>query len=226
MLTLAIDSGDGSELRYDLSKDVVSIGASSSNDVVLRSPGVAPVHFVIRRTGDSVTFLGQPRQIVLLNGERRSRGVLTQGDRLRIGTATVVILSTAGEVTASGGFKAVISEVDQAADEQEPESVDEVKTRAEVVLYNEPKRLAEARRQMLEVFRAGLQSDVVSSLQVLLATIFEGRRSLLAWLDQQGALQPIVSNWKGLCRSFRPGPSPSWHMATASRCSVVAAARR
>jgi len=58
MLTLAIDSGDGSELRYDLSKEVVSIGASSNNDVVLRSPGVAPVHFVIRRTGESVTFLG------------------------------------------------------------------------------------------------------------------------------------------------------------------------
>jgi len=197
MLTLAIDSGDGSELRYDLSKEVVSIGASSSNDVVLRSPGVAPVHFVIRRTGDSVTFLGQPRQIVLLNGERRSRGVLTEGDRLRIGTATVVILGTAGELTASGGFKAVNSEVEPAADEQEPESVDEVKTRAEVVLYNEPTRLAEARRRMLEVFQTGPHSDLVSSLQELLATVFEGRRALLAWLDQQGVLQPIVSNWTG-----------------------------
>jgi DNA-binding NtrC family response regulator/pSer/pThr/pTyr-binding forkhead associated (FHA) protein len=197
MLTLAIDSGDGSELRYDLSKEVVSIGASSSNDVVLRSPGVAPVHFVIRRTGESVTFLGQPRQIVLLNGERRSRGVLTKGDRLRIGTATVVILSTAGELTASGGFKAVSSEVEQTADEQEPESVDEVKTRAEVVLYNEPKRLAEARRKLLEVFQAGPHSDLVSSLQELLATVFEGRRALLAWLDQQGVFQPIVSNWTG-----------------------------
>jgi len=179
MLTLAIDSGDGSELRYDLSKEVVSIGASSSNDVVLRSPGVAPIHFVIRRTGESLTFLGQPRQIVLLNGERRSRGVLTEGDRLKIGTATVVILSTTGEVTASGGFKAVASEVEQAKDEQEPESVDEVKTRAEVVLYNEPKRLAEARRQLLEVFQSGPHSDLVS------------------WLDQQGVLQPIVSNWMG-----------------------------
>ncbi|MCW8984856.1 MAG: sigma 54-interacting transcriptional regulator, partial [Thermoanaerobaculales bacterium] len=198
MLTLAIDSGDGSELRYDLAKEVVSIGASSTNDVVLRSPGVAPVHFVIRRTGESVTFLGQPRQIVLLNGERRSRGVLHEGDRLRIGTATVVILGTAGEVTASGGFKAVSSEGDQAADEQEPESVDEVKTRAEVVLYNEPMRLAEARRQMLEVFQAGPHSDLVSSLQKLLATVFEGRRAMLAWLDQQGVLQPIVSNWTGV----------------------------
>jgi hypothetical protein len=197
MLTLAIDSGDGSELRYDLSKEVVSIGASSSNDVVLRSPGVAPVHFVIRRTGESVTFLGQPRQIVLLNGERRSRGVLTEGDRLRIGTATVVILGTTEEMTELEGKENEISAMPQPPVETESEAADEVKTRAEVVLYNEPKRLAEARRQLLDVFQIGPHADLVSSLQNLLATVFEGRRALLAWLDQQGVLQPIVSNWKG-----------------------------
>ncbi len=197
MLALAIDPGDGSELRYDLSKEVVSIGASSSNDVVLRSPGVAPVHFVIRRSGESVTFLGQPRQIVLLNGERRSRGVLTGGDRLKIGTATVVILSTTEEVVELNAKEAGSSAVKQPAVGSEAEAVDEVKIRAEVVLYNEPKRLAEARRQLLEVFQSGLDSDLVSSLQNYLATVFEGRRALLAWLDHQGVLQPIVSNWTG-----------------------------
>ncbi len=197
MLTLAIDSGDGSELRYDLSKEVVSIGASSNNDVVLRSPGVAPVHFVIRRTGESVTFLGQPRQIVLLNGERRSRGVLTEGDRLRIGTATVVILGTTEEVIALEGREAGSPAGQEPPIAPESEAVEEVKIRAEVVLYNEPQRLAEARRQMLEVFQIGPHSDLVSSLQELLGTVFEGRRALLAWLDQQGVLQPIVSNWTG-----------------------------
>ena len=197
MLALAIDPGDGSELRYDLSKEVVSIGASSSNDVVLRSPGVAPVHFVIRRSGESVTFLGQPRQIVLLNGERRSRGVLTGGDRLKIGTATVVILSTTEEVVELGSKQAGSSAEKQPAVGSEAEAVGEVKTRAEVVLYNEPKRLAEARRQLLEVFQSGLDSDLVSSLQNYLATVFEGRRALLAWLDHQGVLQPIVSKWTG-----------------------------
>jgi DNA-binding NtrC family response regulator/pSer/pThr/pTyr-binding forkhead associated (FHA) protein len=197
MVTLAIDPGDGSDLRYDLSKEVVSIGASSGNDVVLRSPGVAPVHFVIRRTGESVTFLGQPRQIVLLNGERRSRGVLTEGDRLKIGTATVVILRTTEEVKELDYKEAGGSSVEQPAVGPETEAVDEVKMRAEVVLYNEPKRLAEARRQLLEVFQNGPDSDLVSSLQNLLATIFEGRRAFLAWLDHQGVLQPIVSNWTG-----------------------------
>lgn len=197
MLTMAIDPGDGSELRYDLSKEVVSIGASSSNDVVLRSPGVAPVHFVIRRTGESVTFLGQPRQIVLLNGERRSRGVLTEGDRLKIGTATVVILGTTKEATELDEKEAGSSVVEQTAIGPESVTVDEVKTRAEVVLYNEPKRLAEARRQLLEAFQVGPDADLVSSLQELLATVFERRRAVLAWLDQQGVLQPIVSNWTG-----------------------------
>ena len=42
------------------------------------------------------TFVGQNRQIVVLNGERRARGVLRVGDRIRVGTATVVFQS-AGE---------------------------------------------------------------------------------------------------------------------------------
>lgn len=197
MLTLAIDSGDGSEIRYDLTKEVVSIGASSHNDVVLRSPGVAPVHLVIRRTGESLTFFGQPRQIVLFNGEKRSRGVLNQGDRLRVGTATVIVLSTTDEVADQTEMDTEDVEAPEPAVEPEPRAEDEVKSRAEVVLYNEPKRLAKARRLLLEVFRAGPHSDLVASLQTFLGQVFEGRGALLAWLDQQGALQPIVSNWAG-----------------------------
>jgi hypothetical protein len=69
---------------------VISVGASSQNDVVLRSPGVAPRHLVIQRNDKVFTFLAQPRQVVVLNGERRSRGVLRVGDRIRIGTATLI----------------------------------------------------------------------------------------------------------------------------------------
>jgi DNA-binding NtrC family response regulator len=197
MLTLSIDSGDGSELGYDLDQDVVSIGASSSNDVVLRSPGVAPVHVVIRRTGESLTFFGQPRQIVLLNGEKRSRGVLNEGDRLRIGTATVVVVDITPQATTREKVDTEDRTAPKPTAEAEEETADESKTRGEVVLYNEPKRLAEARYLLLEVFLAGLHSDLVASLQNFLGTAFGGRRALLAWLDQQGNLQPIVSNWTG-----------------------------
>jgi DNA-binding NtrC family response regulator len=198
MLTLAIDTGDGSEFRYDLAKEAVSIGASSNNDVVLRSPGVAPVHVVIRRSGENLTFFGQPRQIVLLNGEKRSRGVLNEGDRLRIGTATVVVLEMAEDLPESveaGDLRDAVSEV---GSEGTPEaSSEEGAARAEVVLYNEPTRLAEARHQLLDVFRTGVHTDLVASFEAFLAAVFVGRRSLLAWLDQQGVLQPVISNWTG-----------------------------
>jgi DNA-binding NtrC family response regulator len=199
MLTLAIDSGDGSEYRYDLEKETVSVGASSSNDVVLRSPGVAPVHVVIRRSGESLTFFGQPRQIVLLNGEKRSRGVLNEGDRLRIGTATVVILEMKEDLTESVEAKEAPDAIPTVVDESDSEvPTEESSARAEVVLYNEPIRLAEARRQMLDVFRTGVHTDLVASLETFLGTVFVGRRSLLAWLDQQGVLQPVISNWPGV----------------------------
>jgi DNA-binding NtrC family response regulator len=198
MLTLAIDSGDGSEVRYDLAKETVSIGASGNNDVVLRSPGVAPVHLVIRRTGESLTFFGQPRQIVLLNGEKRSRGVLNEGDRLRIGTATVVVLEMTEDLSGIVEVEEVPEVASVAVGEEASEATAEESTaRAEVVLYNEPARLAEARNKLLEVFRTGVHADLVASLEAFLGTVFPGRRSLLAWLDQQGVLQRIVSNWTG-----------------------------
>ena len=90
MVTLAIEGSGGSELTYQLAKQAISIGASAQNDIVLRSPGVAPRHLVIQRNDNVFTFLAHHRQVVVLNGERRSRGVLRVGDRIRIGTATIV----------------------------------------------------------------------------------------------------------------------------------------
>jgi DNA-binding NtrC family response regulator/pSer/pThr/pTyr-binding forkhead associated (FHA) protein len=197
MLTLSIDTGGGSELRYDFSKAVVSIGASSNNDVVLRAPGVAPIHLVIRRTKDSLTFLGQPRQIVLLNGKRRARGVLKDGDRIRIGTATVIVRDADAEIEmidASLGVGRTGSET-EVLPGAEPAA--ESKARVEIVLYNEPDRLADGRRLLLEVFRSGLHTDLVSSLESFFEGVFAGRGALLAWLDQEGNLQSVVSNWTG-----------------------------
>jgi DNA-binding NtrC family response regulator len=197
MLILSIDTGSGSELRYDFAKAVVSIGASSTNDVVLRAPGVAPVHLVIRRTKDSLTFLGQPRQIVLLNGKRRARGVLNEGDRIRIGTATVIVRDADAEIDMVDSPR---DADDIGLETEAPPAAGlpaDPKVRAEVVLYNEPDRLAEGRRLLLEVFRSGLQTDLVSSLESFFAGVFPGRSALLSWLDQEGNLQPVVSSWTG-----------------------------
>jgi len=204
MVTLTIDTGSGSELTHEIAKDTVSIGASSGNDVVLRAPGVAPVHLVIRRTGDTLTFLGQQRQIVLLNGERRSRGVLMIGDRIRVGTATVTVAEGSRQDADGGVAETGAEAVEEMVSGADPQTAGEAKPRSEVVLYNEPERLAEGRRRLLDVFLAGVREDLLVSLEGFFDGVFPGRRSLLAWLDQKGRLQPIASRWSGALPHLPP----------------------
>lgn len=198
MATLIIDTGTGSELSFEFEDEAVSIGASSTNDVVLRSPGVAPSHLVIRRSGDRYTFLGQQRQVVLVNGKRRARGVIGEGDRIRIGSATLFVrapeagAAPAAEVPGAELPAAAASEATTAAPGVEP-----ARPRAEVVLFNEPARLATARRQMLKVFQEGMHDEVTADFEELLGGLFAGRRAMVAWLDQQGRLQPLASHWSG-----------------------------
>jgi DNA-binding NtrC family response regulator len=199
MVTLAIEGSGGSELTYQLVKQVISIGASSQNDIVLRSPGVAPRHLVIQRNDNMFTFLAQPRQIVVLNGERRSRGVLRVGDRVRIGTATIVFKGLSEEETE---IELVSEDRQQPVPDQTPQPDPQrpakaVRSRSEVVLYSEPSRLAEARSHMVEIFRAGVRSDLVPSLRTFFSNFYAERQAMLAWLDEDGRFQPIVSQWTG-----------------------------
>ncbi len=198
MVTLAIEGSGGTELTYQLVKQVISIGASSQNDVVLRSPGVAPRHLVIQRNENVFTFLAQPRQVVVLNGERRSRGVLRIGDRIRIGTATITFKGLAEDDTeievVSGDSEAAPQHAEDVAPQQ---PATETKARSEVVLYSEPNRLAEARHHIVEIFRAGVRSDLVPSLRTFFETFFTDRQAMLAWLDEDGRFQPVVSQWTG-----------------------------
>ena len=204
MVTLTIDTGSGSELTYEVAKDTVSIGASTGNDVVLRAPGVAPIHVVIRRTGDTFTFLGQQRQIVLLNGERRSRGVLTVGDRIRIGTATLTVAEGRLDGAERGVAEIGAEAAEGPATGANSQSTYEAKPRPEVVVYNEPERLAEGRRRLLDVFLVGVREDLLPSLENFFDGAFPQRRSMLAWLDQKGRLQPIASRWSGALPQLPP----------------------
>jgi len=190
MVTLSIEGVGGSELTYQLAKPVITIGATSQNDVVIRAPGVAPRHLVIQRNEGLHTFIGQNRQVVVLNGERRSRGVLRVGDRIRIGMATLVVK----EVGEDDEVKAPV-ERQTAASPSAPGPQPTQRPRSEVVLYSEPTRLAEARRHMVEVFRASVRSDLVPSLRTLFEEFFHDRQALLAWMDHEGRFQPIVSQW-------------------------------
>jgi DNA-binding NtrC family response regulator/pSer/pThr/pTyr-binding forkhead associated (FHA) protein len=196
MVTLVIEGTGDSQLTYQLDKQSVSVGASSHNDVVLRLPGVAPQHVVIQRNGAVYTFLGQNRQVVVLNGERRSRGVLKVGDKIRIGTATIVFKGgDEGETDV-----AVVEGTRDRDIESEPAAVlpaADQKERSEVVLYREPHRLSDARQHLVEIFRSRVRSDLVPSLRTFFATVFTDRKALLALIDDEGRFQPVISQWEG-----------------------------
>jgi len=200
MVTLAVESREGSELTYQLTKDSISVGASSANDVVIRAPGVAPQHLIIQRSGEVFTFLTHRRQTVALNGERRSRGVLHVGDRLRIGTAVVIFRGVGeGDVQVVEDEK-MIPEAHAHDDEDSaakaPVSTAPASTKARVLLRSEAHTLAGARRQMVEVFRSGLHADLLRPLKAFFETCFPDRQAMLAWIGENGRFEPIVSLWK------------------------------
>jgi len=196
MVTLAIEGSGGSELTYHLSKDSITIGASSQNDVVIRSPGVAPRHLLVQWDGKVFTFVGQNRQFVVLNGERRSRGVLRVGDKIRIGSATVIFKGL--------GESQVEDEVIREAEKPKkgealpaPKAEVVSRGRSEVVLYSEPNHLSEARHQLVELFRGGAGPDLVSGLRTFLESFYGDRQAMLAVLDGAGRFEPVASRWTG-----------------------------
>mgnify|MGYP001545789426 FL=1 len=196
MVTLVIEGTGGSQLTYQLDKQSISIGASSRNDVVLRVPGVAPEHLIIQRNRKVFTFLGQQRQVVVLNGERRSRGVLKVGDKFRIGTATIIFQGSDEDETDVDVVEAP-EEGKPTPDTGGAPAAKRGKPRSEIVLFREPHRLSDARQQMVEVFRSRIRSDLVPSLRALFASIFTDRKALLALIDENGQFQPVASQWEG-----------------------------
>lgn len=196
MVTLIIENAGGSQLTYQLEKQAVSVGASSRNDIVLRDPGVAPQHVVIQRNGDVFTFLGQHRQVVVLNGERRSRGVLKIGDKIRIGAATIVFKGSDEAETDVRMVDEGQSEADIDSTKS-PSSAKREKRRSEIVLFRESHHLSDARQQLVDLFRSRMRSDLVPSLRTFLATVFADRKALLALVDEEGKFEPVVSQWEG-----------------------------
>lgn len=191
-MKLAIEGERGTLVHYEVDKEVISIGASSSNDIVLRTPGVGPVHVTIQRNGPTFTFLAQKRQVVIVNGERRSRGVLRVGDRFRIGSANLVFQGDDSEDIA-------ITDV-RDSDESQPEQTagsEELQAngKSELVLYSEPHRLAEARTLLVESFSTGISSNITKNLKKVFEEIFPQRHSMLAKVNDHGTFEPIISSW-------------------------------
>jgi DNA-binding NtrC family response regulator len=143
MVLLSVESENGAVLTYRLAKTQITVGSSSKNDVVVRSPGLAERHLVIHYNGNLFTFVTVDRQTVVLNGERRARGVLNPGDKLRLGAVTLVFRGT------EAGVELVEEPVRQAADAT---PLPPHPTSEPISFRNDPAGFGEARARLLELF--------------------------------------------------------------------------
>ncbi|MCA9829746.1 MAG: FHA domain-containing protein [Dehalococcoidia bacterium] len=103
-------------IRYRLADDVVHIGRSSDNEMVIPEPVVSKRHAVVRRSGDTHLFedLGSANG-TYLGDERIRLRQLVDGDSLSIGeTVTVVFRAEDAEAPPVAGASGVIAPSDHA----------------------------------------------------------------------------------------------------------------
>mgnify|MGYP002682253979 CR=1 FL=1 len=186
MVLLSLESENGAILTYRLSKAQITVGSSSRNDVVIKSPGVADRHLSIGRSGEVFTFVTVDRQTVVLNGERRSRGVLNPGDRLRFGGATLVF---------RGADAIGMEAVEEAPSSASPPAA-ALRPAESFVLRNDPAGYAEYRRRIIEL----LYEPRFESLQQTVAVIHEALPSIdlaVIELGVGGETVALTSVWTG-----------------------------
>ena len=68
-LTLEVTQGVHAGAKVELTELFCSVGSSTQSDIVLRDPGIAPIHARMRRKGGSVEIDAVGGDVVLSNGE-------------------------------------------------------------------------------------------------------------------------------------------------------------
>lgn len=187
MVLLSVESETGAVLTYRLGKSQISVGSSSKNDVVVRSAGVGERHLAIHRNGDVFTFVTVDRQSVVLNGERRARGVLSPGDKLRMGAVTLIFRGTEAGVE-------LVEEPPRPAPVQAPGAQREA---AEAVAFrNDPAGFGEARAAMVELFVRPGGDRLQRVVSVLREALPDAEVAIVAPGDGE-ALVALASVWTG-----------------------------
>ena len=189
MVLLAVESENGAVLNYRLDKSQITVGSSSRNDVVVRSPAVADRHLVMHRNGDVFTFVTVDRQTVVLNGERRSRGVLYPGDRVRLGPMTLVFRGSE-----AGGAEG-------APDEGPPEETAGPSSAAEagapqMVFLSDPAGFAATRSGVIAAL-ATPHSDCFRTMIALIRDALPGVEVAMLAPDGSGGMAALASVWEG-----------------------------
>jgi two-component system response regulator AtoC len=185
MVLLSVESDNGTVLTYRLNKTQITVGSSSRNDVVVRSPGVADRHLVVHRANGQFTFVTAERQTVMLNGEKRSRGVLNPGDKVRLGAMTLVFRGTEGETV-----EATDALAEPAARRAAPAGD------GSVVYRSDPAGFVEARSGLGELLTER-GSDVLEGAIGLLRDALPDAELAIAAPAEDGALTLLASEWSG-----------------------------
>lgn len=186
MALFSVESETGAVLTYRLGKSQISVGAGARNDIVVRSSGVADRHLVMHRNGEVFTFVTVDRQTVVLNGERRSRGVLNVGDRLRIGGASLTYRTDDG------------SAVDNPAENGAGSG--DSSLREEVVVHPGPGAFPHLQRGVLELF-AERGSERLQRAVALVRDAIEGTSVSLLAVSGGDAAVVLASSGEGAAES-------------------------
>ena len=195
MVLLAVESENGTVLNYRLEKSQITVGSSSRNDVVVRSPAVADRHLVMHRNGEVFTFVTVDRQTVVLNGERRSRGVLYPGDRVRLGPMTLVFRGSegAGDFGIPGATAPERTEGPAPAREGAPQ----------MAFLSDPAGFATARSGLVAAL-ATPHSDCFRRVIALIRDALPGVELAVLAPDGGGGMAGLASVWEGDLPTFSP----------------------
>ncbi len=186
MILLSVESENGAVLTYRLAKSTINVGSSSRNDVVLRAPGVAERHLTIHRNGDVFTFVTAERQTVVLNGERRSRGVLNPGDKVRLGTGTIIFRGK----DETAGAEAVGEVVEGTAPKAKKDAAEPA------VFRPDPAGFGEARAKFVELFARQRPDRLQETVNLLREALPEVETALLVPTDSETPVA-LASYWTG-----------------------------
>jgi DNA-binding NtrC family response regulator len=207
MVLLALESENGAVLTYRLNKTQFSVGSSSRNDVVVRAPGIADRHLVMQRSGSSFTFVTTDRQTVVLNGERRSRGVLNPGDRVRLGSMTLVYRGGDAE-TSDGGTPPAPVVVPRARTASAPP-----------VFLSDPAGFAPTRTRLVDLLDTP-RSDCLQRLVGLIREALPEVEVAILLPSEGDDPVPLASVWEGELPRVRP--AILGELATAGRYAQLA----
>jgi transcriptional regulator with GAF, ATPase, and Fis domain len=90
MAMLMIVSSNGAVRSVPIDRPVMSVGSASSNDIVIDDGQTEETHLLIQFDGQSFSTQTSARSIwIHINGKKKRRSVLREGDEIRLGDTTL-----------------------------------------------------------------------------------------------------------------------------------------